>query len=96
MFARGYFPGRSGEIFFVPYEGDFLHDKRPLYAFMHGSPWPYDSRIPLLLHGRTFVKAGEYSRPAGQVDIAPTLAALLRITQPPNATGRVLIEALKK
>ena len=45
-FARGYFPGRSGQIFIVPREGDFIVDRDPLYAFMHGSPWPYDTHIP--------------------------------------------------
>jgi len=39
---------------------------------------------------------GRYLEPATPADIAPTLAALLRITPPPNATGRVLIEAIKK
>src|SRR4029453_6688056 len=57
-FARGYFPGRSGQIFLVPREGDFIVDRNPLYAFMHGSPWDYDTHIPLLLHGPPFVKQG--------------------------------------
>ena len=48
MFARGYFPGRSGQVFYVPHEGDFLIDKDPLYTFMHGSPWDYDARSPLV------------------------------------------------
>jgi hypothetical protein len=48
-FARGYFPGRSGQIFLVPREGDFIVDRNPLYAFMHGSPWSYDTHIPLLV-----------------------------------------------
>jgi len=49
--ARGYFPGRSGQIFIVPREGDFIVDRDPLYAFMHGSPWPYDTHVPLLFAG---------------------------------------------
>jgi len=42
------------------------------------------------------VNAGRYLEPATPADIAPTLAALLRITAPSNSTGRVLIEALKR
>jgi hypothetical protein len=94
MFARGYFPGRSGQVFYVPHEGDFLVDKDPLYQFMHGSPWPYDTSIPLLFHGGRFVKAGAQSVNAVQQDVAPTLAALLGVAPPATTTGRVLREAL--
>src|SRR5512147_2793909 len=56
MFARGYFPGRSGQIFVVPREGDVITDRDPLYRFMHGSPWEYDTRIPLIFYGAPFVR----------------------------------------
>ena len=94
MFARGYFPGRSGQIFFVPHEGDFIVDTDPLYQFMHGSPWNYDTHIPLVLHGRSFVRPGTYSRAAAQQDVVPTLARVLGRTPPVTSTGRALIEAL--
>lgn len=95
MFARGYFPGRSGQLFFVPREGDFIIDKDPLYEFMHGSPWPYDSHIPLLLHGAAHITPGVIETPASQQDVAPTLAALLGIAPPATATGSVLAAALQ-
>jgi hypothetical protein len=94
MFARGYFPGRSGQVFFVPHEGDFLVDKDPLYQFMHGSPWAYDTAIPLLFHGTRFIKPGSYPVAAKQQDIAPTLASLLGVSPPATTTGRALQEAL--
>ena len=31
-FARGYFPGRSGQLFLVPREGTFVTDRDPLYT----------------------------------------------------------------
>lgn len=95
MFARGYFPGRSGQLFFVPHRGDFLVDKDPLYQFMHGSPWPADTHVPLLLHGPGFIRAGVRDTPAVQQDVVPTFAALLQIPPPVTATGRVLREALQ-
>lgn len=95
MFARGYYPGRSGQIFVVPGEGDVITDHDPLYGFMHGSPWEYDTHIPLLLHGPSFVKPGVYGAPARQQDLAPTLATLIGATMPPATTGRVLSEALQ-
>jgi hypothetical protein len=94
MFARGYFPGRSGQLFFVPHEGDFVVDTDPLYGYMHGSPWPYDSHIPLLIHGQGVIVPGVYDEPVLQQDVAPTLAALLKIAPPTTATGRPLRQAL--
>jgi Type I phosphodiesterase / nucleotide pyrophosphatase len=93
-FARGYFPGRSGQIFLVPREGDFIVDRNPLYAFMHGSPWDYDTHIPLLLYGPPFIKPGVSSTPVTQQDIVPTLAALLGTAPPATAIGRPLRQAL--
>ena len=48
MFARAYFPGRSGQIMLVLREGEFATRNDPAYRFMHGSPWNYDVRVPLL------------------------------------------------
>ena len=89
MFARAYFPGRTGQLLIVPREGDFITRPDPDVAYMHGSPWAYDVSIPLMFVGPA-VKAGVYSMPAVQQDVAPTLAAALGVSMPPTATGRVL------
>jgi hypothetical protein len=89
MFARAYFPGRTGQLLIVPREGDFITRPDPNYAYMHGSPWTYDVAIPLMFVGPA-VKPGVYSIPAVQQDVAPTLAAALGVTMPPTTTGRVL------
>ncbi|HEX6729271.1 MAG TPA: alkaline phosphatase family protein [Pyrinomonadaceae bacterium] len=89
MFARAYFPGRTGQLLIVPREGDFITRPDPNVAYMHGSPWPYDVSIPLLFVGPA-VRTGMYSTPAVQQDVAPTLAASLGIEMPPTSTGRVL------
>lgn len=95
MFARGYFPGRSGQIFVVPRQGDVITDRGDLYGFMHGSPWEYDVHIPLLLHGPGLVAQGEFREPAIQQDVVPTLAAFIGATPPATTTGRVLREAMR-
>ena len=87
MFARAYFPGRTGQLLIVPREGDFI--TRPDVAYMHGSPWTYDIAIPLMFAGPA-VKKGTYSTPAVQQDVAPTLAAALGVQMPPTTTGHVL------
>lgn len=89
MFARAYFPGRTGQLLIVPREGDFITRPDPEVAYMHGSPWAYDVSIPLMFVGPA-VRTGVYSMPAVQQDVAPTLAAVLGVSMPPTATGRVL------
>jgi arylsulfatase A-like enzyme len=94
MFARGYFPGRSGQLYIVPREGDFITERDPLYVFMHGSPWDYDTRIPLLFYGAPFATAGQWNDAATQQDIAPTLGALIGAPSPATYTGRPLANAV--
>ena len=89
MFARAYFPGRTGQLLIVPREGDFITRPDPNYAYMHGSPWAYDVSIPLMFAGPA-VRTGVYSIPVVQQDVAPTLAAALGVRMPPTATGHVL------
>ena len=94
MFARGYFPGRSGQVFVVPKQGWFVTSRDPLYRFMHGSPWDYDVRIPILLYGAPFVKPGTYPAAARQQDVAPTVGAVIGAPTIPTYTGRILTEAI--
>jgi hypothetical protein len=94
MFARAYFPGRSGQIMLVPKETHFPLHFEPIYMFMHGAPWEYDTHIPLFFHGAPFIATGTFSEPARQQDVAPTLATLLGTTMPATAGGRMLSRAL--
>ncbi|HTK31578.1 MAG TPA: alkaline phosphatase family protein [Candidatus Saccharimonadaceae bacterium] len=89
MFARAYYPGRTGQLLVVPRQGDFITRLDPYYAQMHGTPWPYDVDIPIMFAGPA-VKAGRYSMAAAQQDVAPTLAAALGVRMPSTATGHVL------
>jgi hypothetical protein len=89
MFARSYFPGRTGQILIVPREGDFITRPDQDVPYMHGSPWAYDVAIPLMFVGPA-VRIGTYSMPAAQQDVAPTLAAALGVHMPPTSTGHAL------
>ena len=60
----------------------------------HGSPWDYDAKVPLILHGPWF-RPGRYARQVGVVDLAPTLARILEVTPTEPLDGRVLREALR-
>jgi len=91
-----YFPGRSGDLFFVPkpywlVDGTPAGQKRS-YGTGHGTPYNYDQHVPLLLLGYS-IQPGEYFDAVTPADIAPTFAALCGITLA-TRDGRVLAEAL--
>ena len=95
MFARAYYPGRSGQIMIVPREGSIIVGRTdPAVKFMHGSPWRYDTRIPLLFYGSPYVRKGTFQAAARQQDLMPTVARVLDLPVPPTVTGRALLEAL--
>ena len=58
---------------------------------MHGSPWKYDTHVPVIFAGSS-VATGVVYRPIQPADVAPTLAALLGMSPPASAQGTVLPE----
>jgi hypothetical protein len=60
----------------------------------HATPFSYDTHAPLAFYGLAF-QPGTYRTHAEPVDLAVTLASLLGINAPAQATGRVLTEALQ-
>jgi len=60
----------------------------------HATPFSYDTHVPLAFYGLAF-QPGVYRTHAEPVDLAVTLASLLGINAPAQATGRVLTEALQ-
>jgi arylsulfatase A-like enzyme len=61
----------------------------------HGAPYNYDANVPLLIMGSRWIKPGAYSQYTEVVDIAPTLAHVLRVRPPAAAEGHVITEALR-
>lgn len=80
--------------------GDLYLVQQPFGLFggnvaTHGSPYSYDTNVPLMMYGRTWIKPGKYPRAAAVADIAPTLSYLLEIRPPAASEGRVLEEILR-
>jgi hypothetical protein len=82
--------------------GDLMVVTRPYWFFgssasdtSHGLPYAYDTNVPLVLTGRKWINPGNYGQYAETVDIASTLANLLRVRPPAAAEGRVLTEVLR-
>jgi len=93
---RAWHPDVSGDIVVIQKDGWFLPDKETKYASMHGSPWTYDTHVPLMFSGNSWIVPGKYGQEAQPLDIAPTLAHLLNVGLPSGCEGRVLMEILKR
>lgn len=89
---RNTHPLRSGDIYIVQEPYWFLYEKGPVAA-MHGSPWRYDSYVPIIFAGAN-VEPQTIHRLVHPVDVAPTLAAFLGIKPPSSAVGQPLQEVL--
>lgn len=91
---HGFHPRRSGDVIIVTEPFKYLMSPTDTSTTTHGSPYSYDTHVPLIIMGHK-VMAGSYIQPATPADIAPTLAAILRVQPPSNTTARVLIEGVK-
>lgn len=92
MLNNGYHPNRSGDLQIILKPGYI--DAYGTTGTTHGLWNPYDAHIPLLWYGWG-IKKGITHREVYMTDIAPTLAALLRIQMPSGNIGTVITEVLK-
>ncbi|MCB9914594.1 MAG: alkaline phosphatase family protein [Planctomycetes bacterium] len=90
---RAFHRTRSGDVTLVPAPNWQVAAVRDEDATMHGTPWSYDTHVPILLAGPGLGHGVVRERVAPS-DIAPTLAVLLGIEAPPACDGRVLPGAL--
>jgi len=95
---RSFHPDRSGDIHVVPRPGWQIAFEIPSasqFATGHGTPWRYDTFVPLIFQGPGVARV-EVGRRVEAIDVAPTIAALLGIAAPARASGQVLVEAVAK
>jgi len=92
MLNNSYYPRRSGDVQFILKPG-FI-DAWSTTGTTHGLWNPYDTHIPLLWYGWG-IKQGKTNRETYMTDIAPTIAAMLRIQEPSGSIGTVITEAMK-
>ena len=93
---RNFHPKRSGDIYVLqePYWFLYTDESLPLCT-MHGSPWRYDTNVPIMFAGKN-VKPESVSRLVHPVDIVSTLALCAGTTLPSGAVGNPLPEVLGK
>ncbi len=86
--SNGYFPKRTGDIQFLLLPGYFDGWGK---GTTHGLWNPYDTHIPLLFFGWG-INPGSTHREVYMTDIAPTIAAKLKIQMPNGTVGKALVE----
>lgn len=93
---RNFNPKRSGDIYLVFDPNRFINDFDGLtVAATHGSPWRYDSFVPIMFAGKE-ISAMHVNRRVETVDIAPTLSTLVGAKPPSGSTGSPLLEVLQQ
>ena len=84
---------------------DLVVVQKPFYYFQsksnspqavcsHGTPYSYDTNVPLMLGGAKWIQPGRFGQYAETVDIAPTLAHILNVRVPSANEGKVLTQIL--
>lgn len=91
-FRRSFHAQHSGDLM-LAYESGCVEETGLGRGISYGSLYNYDTDVPLILYGSPF-RSGVYEAIAESVDLAPTLARVLRVAMPSACCGRVLAEAL--
>jgi predicted AlkP superfamily pyrophosphatase or phosphodiesterase len=84
MMQQGFNTKRSGDVLINYLPGYINH---PATGTTHGSPYSYDTHVPLIFYGWT-IKHGSSVNPVFITDIAPTLATMLNIPFPNGCKGK--------
>ena len=88
---NGYNQKFSGDVMMIPMPATSNWGKK---GTSHGSGYSYDTHIPIIFYGNG-IKKGLSKKRYNIIDIAPTIANLLKIEAPNSSTGRIIDEALK-
>lgn len=83
---RGWNPKQSGDVLLLTEPGWMNYGTK---GTTHGSPWAYDTRVPVLFYGNG-IKQGKSTERISITDIAPTLTILLKIQFPNGCIGQPL------
>jgi predicted AlkP superfamily pyrophosphatase or phosphodiesterase len=84
-FKNGFHPDRAPDLMVSFSEWVLISESA--HGTTHGTPYRYDTDVPLIFFGRAIAHRDEAVR---TVDIAPTLAAILGVEAPPDVDGRAL------
>ncbi len=89
LILNGFNPVRSGDIAYGLQAG--LFPNRISKGTSHGTYYSYDTHVPMLFYG-WHIPVQTINKPVVIIDIAPTIADLLKITEPDGCYGIPLIK----
>lgn len=96
MVSNGYHKEESGDVIFI-LEAGYLpkgeHKGKPEVGTSHGSPYGYDTHVPMLWYGSK--ASGDVFTPYQITDIVATLAHVLYLQKPNSTVGKPMVEALE-
>ena len=92
---RGHQPKRSGDIVFTLLPGYLSNGTQGIKGTTHGSAYTYDTHVPFMMFGSGVQKGSTYDR-TNITDIAPTITALLGVSNPSGTIGNPIGKALKR
>ena len=90
--TKGYDPTQNGELIMIFKPGYVEYSST---GTTHGSPYSYDTHVPLIFFGWNIKKGHTHDRKE-ITQIAPTVTQMLKITMPNSSDGKVLLEVLSK
>jgi predicted AlkP superfamily pyrophosphatase or phosphodiesterase len=92
---NGFYPKVSGDVVVVSEQMHYTDPGTPgPYATSHGTPYAYDTHVPILMVGPG-IRPGVWTERVSPADIAPTLCALLGVELPSGCDGEILHSALR-
>jgi hypothetical protein len=83
---KSWHPQVSGDVQFI-FKPDWMVGSSSSVT-THGSPYEYDTHVPILLYGPRWLKPARVDTRVGEADLAPTLAKLLGVPTPGSAQGK--------
>ncbi|WP_338763683.1 alkaline phosphatase PafA [Bernardetia sp. ABR2-2B] len=93
LIQNGFNPRLSPDVAFL-YQSGHMDSYYKKGGTNHGTPYTYDTQVPLLFFGKN-IKQGNTYRRVEITDIAATLASLLKLQQPSGCIGNPIVEILE-
>lgn len=91
--VRAFHPERSGNVLFIQDQFWYLYPNADQFSAMHGSPYAYDTHVPILIAGPD-IPNQVVNRSVAVSDLAITVTNYMQVRTPSGADGNPLKEVL--
>jgi arylsulfatase A-like enzyme len=92
--VRAFSPERSGNVLMIQDQFWYLYPNVDQFAAMHGSPYAYDTHVPVMFAGPGIPRGKIVNRSIAVSNIVPTLAKYLNVRHPAGSDMGPLPEVL--